>query len=247
MIPMDECTMLQRDTSVTVRREAGSKRRRIVRRTSRGRTDMRHSRNSSADISASDEAMAAPAMPMSRPNMSSVLPAMFTAKAIMAAAVSGRVTVMPTRKARMARNGNEKAIPQRRQSRYVVTAPYMASDLTMALSSGGETSFERAMHAAAIAASSIAPCTNAFAAASRLPAPLFRAMTDCIPRLKPNPIMYTARNQIPPKADAPSSVCPTCPRNRASVMFISCSTRMLIMTGRLMSHIFLYVYFMVFD
>ena len=52
-----------------------------------------------------------PPYPCQVRNMRSVLPATFTPKAIMAAAVSGRVEVMPTRNARKARKGNEKAIP----------------------------------------------------------------------------------------------------------------------------------------
>ena len=122
-----------------------------------------------------------------------------------------------------------------------MTASYIASDLTMAFSNGGETSLDITMHAAAIAASVLRLCTNAFAAALRSPAPLSRAMMDCIPMLKPNPIMYIARNLYRPEPMRPVRFVPRA-RNRASVMFISCSTRMLIMTGRLMSHIFPYVF-----
>lgn len=50
-----------------------------------------------------------------------------------------------------------------------------------------------------------------------------------------------ARYHIPASADAPNSISPTCPRKMASVIFMSCSIRMLIMTGKLMSQMFLYV------
>ena len=85
------------------------------------------------------------------------------------------------------------------------------------------------------------PCDNVFPVSAYRCSPLRRAITTCRPKLKPKPSIYIARNHIPASADAPNSTSPTCPKNKASVMFISCSIRMLIITGKAMSHIFLYV------
>lgn len=54
-------------------------------------------------------------------------------------------------------------------------------------------------------------------------------------------VQNNGRFHIPASADTPNSISPKCPKKIASVIFMSCPIRMLIMTGKLMSQMFLYV------
>ncbi|CCY65669.1 unknown [Prevotella sp. CAG:1124] len=109
--PINEWNMLHTDTPSTLA---------ITRRSATGRNPyLRMSiclvtyaeRTMSEHSSASDEAMAAPEMPMSRPNISSQLPGMFTTTAVIAARLSARVCVIPTSNALRASSGNENSRP----------------------------------------------------------------------------------------------------------------------------------------
>ena len=71
----------------------------------------------SEHISANEDAIAAPDIPMSKPNIRSQFSGMFTSTAVKAAMFRAFVCVMPTKNERKARNGKENNNPQIRQSK----------------------------------------------------------------------------------------------------------------------------------
>ena len=71
----------------------------------------------SEHISADEEAIAAPDIPISKSNIRSQFSGMFTSTAVKAAMFRAFVCVMPTKNERKARNGKENNNPQIRQSK----------------------------------------------------------------------------------------------------------------------------------